>query len=119
MVRNDHDDKTPDARKTAKKTLLTPVPFIMMWDPIEEFNSDSADALCKDLHEEICKLRGAHDKAITARTVKDMDEFNKLFMSIQSRVIRIMSIKSFFEDEFVRIGLGAVVTRAKQELSTG
>ena len=43
--------------------------------------------------------------------------FNQLHMGIQSRIVRIMSVKSFFDDEFDRIGLGAVVTRAKEELS--
>ena len=97
--------------------MITPVPFITMWDPIEEFNSDSADALCRDLHGEIRKFRGAHEKAITARTVKDMDEFNKLFMGIQSRVIRIMSIESFFKDEFVRIR--DVRTRTRERICSG
>ena len=74
-------------------------------------------ALCRDLHGEIRKSKGAQEKAKAARTVKDMDEFNRLYMGVQSRVIRIMSVESFFEDEVVRIGLGAAVTRAKQELS--
>ena len=89
---------------------------LTLWDPILEFTSESADALCRELHGEIRKLKGAHEKAKAARTVQDMDEFNQLYMGIQSRIVRITSVKSFFNDEFDRIGLGAVVTRAKEEL---
>ena len=92
-------------------------PDLTLWEPILDFTSERADALCRELHGEIKKLKGSREKAKAARTVKDMDEFNRLFMGVQSRVIRIRSVESFFEDEYVRIGLGAVVTRAKEELS--
>ena len=92
-------------------------PDLTLWDPILEFTTERAEALCRELHDEIRKLRSAHEKAKRARTVKDMDEFNRLHMRVQSRVVRIMSVQSFFDDEFDRIGLGAVVTRAKEELS--
>ena len=88
-----------------------------MWTPIEEYDSDTARRLCEKLLRELRRIEGAHRRATTTREISDMDAYNEIYMGIQSRVSRIISIRSFFTNENDRIGLDNVVTRARQELS--